>query len=191
MTVKVYREDDANATILDDGSRGSGGMRFNKELLAVGNGDGTITVLSPARGSDTEDFAEVSNIAYTEFRDEQDVALGTDEAGVVNALNAVMSHTGGADPVAPVITSATAVTITDGDAINYELVATGGVGFEWSGLPEGMAIKNGSPRKLIGTPVRRHRHVQHHYDRHQPARFGHSYACRDCRSCPVRQHALN
>jgi hypothetical protein len=51
-----------------------------------------------------------------------------------------------------VITSATAVTITDGDAINYELVATGGVGFEWSGLPEGMAIKNGSPRKLIGTP---------------------------------------
>ena len=57
MTVKVYREDDANATILDDGSRGSGGMRFNKELLAVGNGDGTITVFSPAKGGPNDDFA--------------------------------------------------------------------------------------------------------------------------------------
>jgi len=153
MTVKVYREDDANATILDDGSRGSGGMRFNKELLAVGNGDGTITVFSPAKGGPNDDFAEVANIDHSEFRDQQDASLGNNEAEVVNALNAIMSHTGGADPVPPVITSATSVTITEGDAINYELVATGGVGFEWSGLPEGTAIKNGSPRKLIGTPT--------------------------------------
>ena len=152
MSIKVFRDEDANAAVMEVGTDGAGGMRFNKELLAVGNGDGTITVLSPARGTDEDDFAEVSSVPFADFYDEQQNPLGSDEAGVVNALNAIMSHTGSADPVAPVITSATAVTITEGDAINYDMVATGGVGFEWSGIPEGMAIKNGSPRKLIGTP---------------------------------------
>lgn len=39
MTVKVFRDDDANAVIIEVGSDGAGGMRFNNELRAIGNGD--------------------------------------------------------------------------------------------------------------------------------------------------------
>ena len=65
--IKVYREDDANAVVIDDGSRGSGGMRFNNELRAIGNGDGTVSILSPTRSTATEDFEEVSAVDFADF----------------------------------------------------------------------------------------------------------------------------
>ena len=42
MTIKVYRDEDANAAILETSGDGSIGMRFNNELRAIGNGDGTF-----------------------------------------------------------------------------------------------------------------------------------------------------
>ena len=69
MSIKVFRDEDANAAVMEGGTDGAGGMRFNKELLAVGNGDGTITVLSPARGTDEDDFAEVSSVTFADFYD--------------------------------------------------------------------------------------------------------------------------
>lgn len=151
MTVTVYRDEDANAVIIETGSGGSIGMRFNNEMKAIGNGDGTCTILNPPKSTPSEDFAELFNVPFGEFVDENGDALGADEASACNALNAILSQTGGSTGAAPVITSATSITVSDGDAINYSLTATNGVGYEWANLPAGLSIQNGNQRKLIGT----------------------------------------
>jgi len=151
MTIKVYRDEDANAAVLETGVAGTIGMRFNNELRAVGNGDNTISILNPPKSTDTDDFAEIVRELFSAYTDENDTQLGSDEATTVNALNAILRHTGGVPGDPPVITSATTISVTDGDPINYTLVATNGVGYEWSNLPPGLSIQNGNPRKLIGT----------------------------------------
>lgn len=151
MTVKVYRDDDANAVIIEVGSDGAGGMRFNNELRAVGNGDGTCSILNPPKSTDTNDFAELFEVAYTEFTDENGDSLGGDEQTVCNVLNSILRQTGGTAGVAPIITSATAITVSDGDPVNYTLTASNGVGYEWASIPAGLSIQNGNARKLIGT----------------------------------------
>ena len=151
MTVKVYRDDNANAVIIEVGSDGAGGMRFNNELRAIGNGDGTCSILNPPKSTDTEDFAELFEVAYTQFVDNNGNSLGGDEATVCNVLNSILRQTGGTTGVAPVISSATAITVSDGDPVNYTLSATNGVGYEWSNIPAGLSIQNGNSRKLIGT----------------------------------------
>ena len=151
MTIKVFRDDDANAAVLKVDATGAGGRRFNNELRAIGNGDGTCSILNPDKSTDTTDFNEVTSVAFSEFVDENGSALGVDEAATCNALNAVLRQTGSTDGSAPVITSATAITVSDGDAVNYTLSATGGVGYEWSNIPAGLSVQNGNSRKLIGT----------------------------------------
>ena len=151
MAIKVYRDDDANAVIIEVDAGGAGGMRFNNELRAVGHGDGTISVLNPPKSTDEVDFAELANVAFADFTDESGGALGADEASVVNELNSILRQTGGPSGSAPVITSATAITVSDGDPINYTLVASNGVGYEWDNIPAGLSIQNGNARKLIGT----------------------------------------
>jgi hypothetical protein len=151
MTVKVFRDDGANAVIIEVGSDGAGGMRFNNELRAIGNGDGTCSILNPPKSTDAADFTELFEVPYTDFVDENGDALGGDEAATCNALNAILRQTGGTGGVAPVITSATAITVSDGDPVNYTLTASNGVGYEWSSIPAGLSIQNGNARKLIGT----------------------------------------
>ena len=72
-------------------------------------------------------------------------------ATAVNELNALFAQSGGASGAAPVITSSLSVGINFGDTLNYELVATNGVGYEWdlSNVP-GVTTVAGNPRKLIG-----------------------------------------
>ena len=151
MTIKIYRDEDANAAVIETGIDGSLGMRFNNEMKAVGNGDGTITIMNDPKSTDAVDFYELSNIPYSEFVDEQGSALGGTESVTVNEINAILRQTGSSAGVAPVITSSTSITVSDGDAINYSLIATGGVGYEWSNIPAGLSIANGNPRNLIGT----------------------------------------
>ena len=71
-------------------------------------------------------------------------------ATAVNELNALFLQSGSSSGSAPVITSATTVNITSGDTINYELIATNGVGYEWSNLPSGVVTVDGNVRKIIG-----------------------------------------
>ncbi len=151
MAVKVFRDDDANAVIIEVGSDGAGGMRFNNELRAIGNGDGTCSILNPPKSTDSADFTELFEIPYADFVDENGDALGADEVSTCNALNALLRQTGGVTGDAPVITSATAITVSDGDPVNYELTASNGVGYEWSNIPAGLSVQNGNARKLIGT----------------------------------------
>ena len=151
MTVKVYRDSDANAVILETGSDGSIGMRFNNEMRAIGNGDGTCSILNPPKSTEDIDYEEFSNVPFAEFVDENGDALGANEEDACNELNSILRQTGGASGDAPVITSATAITVSDGDTVNYTLTATNGVGYEWADIPSGLSIQNGNPRKLIGT----------------------------------------
>ncbi|MCJ8334627.1 MAG: hypothetical protein MJH10_10340 [Epibacterium sp.] len=151
MAVKVFRDDDANAAVIEVGTDGAGGMRFNNELRAIGNGDGTCTVVNPPKSTESDDFLELYRVSFSDYVDENGAALGSDEASTVNALNAILRQTGGATGDAPVITSATAITVSDNDTVNYTLTATNGVGYEWSNIPAGLSVQNGNARKLIGT----------------------------------------
>ena len=76
--------------------------------------------------------------------------VNSDVALAVNQLNALFSQTGGSTGQAPVITSGSTITMQQGDTLNYELTATDGVAYEWSGLPDGVVTVTGNTRKLIG-----------------------------------------
>lgn len=69
---------------------------------------------------------------------------------VVNALNSLFTNTASSSGTAPSITSNTTINLTAGETLNYELTATNGVAYEWSGLPSGVATVDGNVRKLIG-----------------------------------------
>lgn len=72
-------------------------------------------------------------------------------ATAVNELNALFAHTGAATANLPVITSSTAISLTEGDSLNYELTATYGVGYEWDlSNVSGVTTVEGNVRKLIG-----------------------------------------
>ena len=72
-------------------------------------------------------------------------------ATAVNELNALFAHTGGAAANLPVVTSSTAISLTEGDSLNYELTATYGVGYEWDlSNVSGVTTVEGNVRKLIG-----------------------------------------
>jgi len=73
-----------------------------------------------------------------------------DLATAINELNSLFTQTASAGGNAPVITSPTTVNMTEGDTLNYELTATGGVAFEWVNIPQGIATVDGNNRKLIG-----------------------------------------
>lgn len=149
--IRVFRDNAADAVIIDVGADGAGGMRFNNELRAVGNGDGTCDILNPPRSTENVDFAELSGIPFATFVDESGTALGASEEETCDVLNAILRSTGGATGLAPTITSELTITVSDGDPINYTLDADYGVGYEWDNLPAGLTIKNGNYRKLIGT----------------------------------------
>ena len=78
------------------------------------------------------------------------VALSSTLSLAVDELNALFQTSGGPSGQVPVITSSTAVSITAGTTLNYELTATYGVGYEWSNLPAGVMTVDGNNRKLIG-----------------------------------------
>ena len=78
------------------------------------------------------------------------VALNSTLSLAVDELNALFQTSGGPSGQVPVITSSTAVSITAGTTLNYELTATYGVGYEWSSLPAGVMTVDGNNRKLIG-----------------------------------------
>lgn len=150
--IVVYRDDGANAPVLRTETNGTLGNFHNNELRAVGNEDGTITLQNRGKSAIDDDagFLQASNVPFGDFRDQSETPLGADEASTVNALNAILAHTGGVGDL-PVITSSTAITVSDGDQVNYELIATNGVGYEWSGIPAGLSLVEGNQRRLIGS----------------------------------------
>lgn len=150
MSLKIYRDTQANASVIESTADGTLGMYFNNELKAIGNGNGTCSIMNEPKSTDTIDFFEVANVSFTEFVDINGAPLGSDEASAVNAMNAIFHNTGGLSGAAPVITSSLVVNVNDVDQINYILEASNVVEIEWQGLPAGISVSGANRRNLIG-----------------------------------------
>lgn len=113
-------------------------------IRAVGNEAGHIDILQHTGDISIFEGLRVANTSIN------GAAVSADQATAVNELNALFQHTGSSTGTAPTITSATTINLTTGDTLNYELVATNGVAYEWSDLPSGVATVDGNVRKIIG-----------------------------------------
>lgn len=143
MTVTVYKDQDASAVFIENAN----GVQFLNSLQATMDtpSDVVINVEDLSRG-----IQIFSSVPFADFVDESGTSYGSTALEVCNALNAEFSSSGSSSGLAPVITSSTTVNLTEGDTLNYELVATNGVGYEWSNLPSGVVTVDGNIRKLIG-----------------------------------------
>lgn len=96
-------------------------------------------------------FKEISGGAVVRISTAGDRATMVTE--VVNYLNGLFngaSSGSSATGDAPVITSSLTPGLTTGETLNYELIASNGVGYEWDNLPSGVVTVEGNVRKLIG-----------------------------------------
>ena len=143
MTVTVYRDSAANAIFVEDAN----GVQFLNSLQATMDdpGDTTLNIRDTAK-----DIYLLRSVNYDFVVDESGSAYGANALAVCNALNALFASTGSSTGDVPDITSSTAVALTRGDTLNYELVADHGVGYEWTNLPSGVTTVEGNVRKLIG-----------------------------------------
>ena len=142
MTVTIYRDTQANAIFVEDAN----GVQFLNSLQAVllNPADTVLSIKDLARGIDI-----FTNTPFTDFVDQASSQYGVDAAATENALNAMFTGNGAAS--APTITSPLSINTTEGVSINYELVATNGVGYEWGNLPAGLVTVEGNTRKLVGS----------------------------------------
>jgi len=143
MTVTVYKDQDANAVFIEN----SNGVQFLNSLQATMDSpsDFVINVQDLSKG-----IQIFSDVPFTDFVDQSGSVYGSTALEVCNALNSEFSSAGGSEGVAPVITSSTTINLTEGDNLNYTLVATNGVGYEWDNIPSGVVNVEGNLRKLIG-----------------------------------------
>ena len=141
--IVIYRDNNANAIFIQD----SNGVQFLNNINAY-QPDPLLTIINIEDLSREIDI--MTGIEYTEFEDDAGVAWGTDGADCCNNLNAAFQTSGSSGNI-PVITSSLAVAMTQGDTLNYELLADFGVGYEWdlSNVP-GITTVEGNIRKLIG-----------------------------------------
>ena len=143
MTVTIYKDDAANAIFVQDNN----GAQFMNNLQVVMENPTDTSLHIRDKSKDNYLFYA---IPHDHVVDQDGNTYGATPVLACNALNALVSAAGGSDGVAPVITSSTAVSLTGGDTLNYELVATDGVGYEWANLPSGVTTVDGNVRKLIG-----------------------------------------
>jgi len=143
MTVTIYKDEAANAIFVQDNN----GAQFMNNLQVVMDDPSDTSLHIRDKSKDNYLFYAVPHDSVV---DQAGNGYGVTALLACNALNALFSAAGGSDGVAPVITSSTSIALTAGDTLNYELVATGGVGYEWSNLPSGVTTVEGNVRKLIG-----------------------------------------
>ena len=142
----IYKDKNANAIFV----RNNNGAQFMNSLHAELNdvNPNNVNIFNLV----TENYLSV-NTPYTEILDDNTVTYGATASDVVDSLNTLFSDSGTDGTDLPIITSPLSISVTTGDVVNYELVATYGVGYEWLGLPSGVVVTNGNYRKIIGTPT--------------------------------------
>ena len=143
MSIKIYKDQNAGAVFIEN----SNGVQFLNSLQATLDDPADVKVNIHDLSKDVDIFTQVP---FSDFVDQSGSAYGSNATDTVNALNAEFSASGSSTGVPPTITSATTVNMTEGDTLNYELVATKGVGYEWSNLPSGVVNVEGNMRKLVG-----------------------------------------
>lgn len=142
MSITIFRDTEANAIFIED----SNGVQFLNSLQAfmVNPLDVVVSVKDLARGIEV-----FTGIPYDDFVDETAIQHGLTATDTTNNLNALFASGGGF--AAPVITSSLSINTTENAGINYEMIAVGGVGYEWLNLPAGLVTVEGNIRKLIGS----------------------------------------
>ncbi len=91
-----------------------------------------------------------SNINLSNVSISSSLLTGTN-AEKINTLNALFQNTGASTGSLPSITSSLAISLTEGETLNYELTADYGVGYEWDlSNVSGITNVEGNSRKLIG-----------------------------------------
>ena len=143
MSIIIYKDQSANAIFIEDAN----GVQFLNSLQAYLKNP-SDTFLSISNLAKSQDI--YTDIPFAQFLDAASDPYGANAIDTVNALNAVFETSGATGLELPEITSSTGITITEGDSVNYELVATRGVGFEWENLPMGVITVEGNIRKLVG-----------------------------------------
>ena len=135
-----FTHDATDTTILVD----NGDAYSVNAIRAVANDDSHINILQHTGAVAIFTDLRIANASIN------GVAVNSTLSTAVNELNAFFQQSGGAAGLSPVITSSTTVNLTEGDTLNYELIATNGVAYEWTNLPSGVTTVDGNTRKLIG-----------------------------------------
>ena len=153
--IKIY-SDTAKGCILFDGSRVEPKFLGTIQASAHDTISDRIVIVRLDRENNDGSYRKLfKKLKITRVQNEsgQDLVdtLGYTRAQVINYINTEASATGGSSSGSvPNITSSSSIALTTGDTLNYELVATYGVGYEWSNLPSGVVTVEGNVRKLIG-----------------------------------------
>ncbi|NRA49792.1 MAG: hypothetical protein HRU12_11725 [Phaeodactylibacter sp.] len=138
--ITVYKDSAANAIFIEDAN----GVQFLNSLQAT-NSTG-VSIHDLARDIDI-----VTNAPFGDFVDNNGNTYGNDSTEVCNALNAIFQSSGTPLSNVPSITSSLAISLTEGETLNYELTADYGVGYEWDlSNVSGVTTVEGNVRKLIG-----------------------------------------
>lgn len=132
--------DTTNTTVL----LGNGDAYAVNSIQAVANDDDHINIVKHTSGNVLYQDLRVANASIDGATVTQTLATA------VNELNSLFTNTASASGTAPSITSSTTINLTAGETLNYELLATNGVAYEWAGLPSGVTTVEGNVRKLIG-----------------------------------------
>lgn len=139
--ITIYKDSSANAIFIEDAN----GVQFINSLQATVE-NGFCSIHDLARGIEI-----VTDEPFDSFEDENGNTYGANSTEVCNALNAIFSSSGTPTENAPNITSSLAISLVEGETLNYELTADYGVGYEWDlSSVSGVTTVEGNPRKLIG-----------------------------------------
>jgi len=139
----IYRDDNARAIFIEN----QNGVQFLNNLQAFQDSitDSFLSIRDISRNIEI-----MSDIEYDQFEDDGGALWGTSGVTTTNNLNAIFASSGGSGD-APIINSSLAITLTQGDVLNYELTASNGVGYEWDfSLVSDIVNVEGNIRKLIG-----------------------------------------
>lgn len=136
-----FSTDATNTTILLD----NGDSFAVNSIQATAADDGSISIVKQNTSISLFSNLQVSN-TYIDG-----VLVTQNQTDAVNELNALFTQSGSATAAAPVFTSVAAYNITAGDSVNILVNATGGVGYEYSGLPDGLAINSHNRRNIVGS----------------------------------------
>jgi len=139
--ITIYKDSSANAIFIEDAN----GVQFINSLQATIE-NGFCSIHDLARGIEI-----VTDEPFDSFEDENGNAYGVNSTEVCNALNAIFSSSGTPTENAPNITSTLAISLVEGETLNYELTADYGVAYEWDlSNVSGVTTVEGNIRKLVG-----------------------------------------
>lgn len=134
------RIDPTGSTIL----MSDGGSYAVNTIRAITNEIGMIDIITHSASHVLYQDIRVGNITIKLSPVSQQPPLAANE------LNSLFTQTASISGSSPTITSSLAVTITENETLNYELMASFSVGYEWNTLPPGIVVSTTNRRKLIG-----------------------------------------